>query len=188
MSETNSVACDNAPVAQDIAASSWPEMQIRKVPMRTYVPVEVKVLDERFHQYADKFRYGTPGSAATDIIALPAEDVTLQPGESALIGTGIAIWTGSCGSNDLALVMLPRSGLGSRGLVLGNLVGLIDADYQGELKICLWNRGDKAVVITPGMAVAQATILPTYAMRPVYVDAFSNETVRGEGGFGHTDA
>ena len=84
--------------------------------------------------------------------------------------------------------MLPRSGLGSRGLVLGNLVGLIDADYQGELKICLWNRGDKAVVITPGMAVAQATILPTYAMRPVYVDAFSNETVRGEGGFGHTDA
>jgi dUTP pyrophosphatase len=125
---------------------------------------------------------GTPGSAGVDLRACLDAPLTLTPGETVLIGTGIAIHLDDPG---LCALILPRSGLGHRGLVLGNLVGLIDSDYQGELKISTWNRGPEAQVIEPGDRIAQLIITPV--IQPVFVEVDAFETTdRGEGGFGHT--
>lgn len=125
---------------------------------------------------------GTPGSAGVDLRACLDEPVTLAPGETILIGTGIAIHLEDSG---FCAMILPRSGLGHRGLVLGNLVGLIDSDYQGELKISTWNRGQEPQTIEPGDRIAQMVITPVIQPTLIEVDDFESSS-RGEGGFGHT--
>ena len=125
---------------------------------------------------------GTPGSAGVDLRACLDEPVTLAPGETILIGTGIAIPLEDPG---FCAMILPRSGLGHRGLVLGHLVGLIDSDYQGELKISTWNRGQEPQTIEPGDRIAQMVITPVIQPTLIEVDDFESSS-RGEGGFGHT--
>ena len=125
---------------------------------------------------------GTPGSAGVDLRACLDEPVTLAPGETILIGTGIAI---HLEDPSFCAMILPRSGLGHRGLVLGNLVGLIDSDYQGELKISTWNRGQEPQTIEPGDRIAQMMITPVIQPTFIEVDDFESSS-RGEGGFGHT--
>ena len=125
---------------------------------------------------------GTPGSAGVDLRACLDEPVTVAPGETILIGTGIAIHLEDPG---FCAMILPRSGLGHRGLVLGNLVGLIDSDYQGELKISTWNRGQEPQTIEPGDRIAQMVITPVIQPTLIEVDDFESSS-RGEGGFGHT--
>ena len=125
---------------------------------------------------------GTLGSAGVDLRACLSEAVTLSPGETLLIGTGIAIYLED---PSLCAMILPRSGLGHRGLVLGNLVGLIDSDYQGELKISVWNRAKDPQTIEPGERIAQMIITPVIQPNFVEVDEF-DASDRGEGGFGHT--
>ena len=125
---------------------------------------------------------GTLGSAGVDLRACLSETVTLFPGETLLIGTGIAIYLED---PSLCAMILPRSGLGHRGLVLGNLVGLIDSDYQGELKISVWNRATEPHTIEPGERIAQMIITPVIQPNFVEVDEF-DASDRGEGGFGHT--
>lgn len=125
---------------------------------------------------------GTPGSAGVDLRACLDEPVTLVPGETILIGTGIAIHLEDPG---FCAMILPRSGLGHRGLVLGNLIGLIDSDYQGELKISTWNRGQEPQTIEPGDRIAQMVITPVIQPTFIEVDDFESSS-RGEGGFGHT--
>lgn len=125
---------------------------------------------------------GTPGSAGVDLRACLDEPVTLAPGETILIGTGIAVHLEDPG---FCAMILPRSGLGHRGLVLGNLIGLIDSDYQGELKISTWNRGQEPQTIEPGDRIAQMVITPVIQPTFIEVDDFESSS-RGEGGFGHT--
>jgi len=125
---------------------------------------------------------GTPGSAGVDLRACLDEPVTLAPGETILIGTGIAIHLEDPG---FCAMILPRSGLGHRGLVLGNLIGLIDSDYQGELKISTWNRSQEPQTIEPGDRIAQMVITPVIQPTFIEVDDFESSS-RGEGGFGHT--
>ena len=125
---------------------------------------------------------GTPGSAGVDLRACLDEPVTLAPGETILIGTGIAIHLEDPG---FCAMILPGSGRGHRGLVLGNLVGLIDSDYQGELKISTWNRGQEPQTIEPGDRIAQMVITPVIQPTFIEVDDFESSS-RGEGGFGHT--
>jgi dUTP pyrophosphatase len=125
---------------------------------------------------------GTPGSAGVDLRACIDEPVTLAPGETILIATGIAIHLEDPG---FCAMILPRSGLGHRGLVLGNLIGLIDSDYQGELKISTWNRSQELKTIEPGDRIAQLVITPVIQPTFIEVDDFESSS-RGEGGFGHT--
>jgi len=145
--------------------------------------VDVKILDERIGQSIPLPKYETSGSAGMDLRACLDEPLTIEPGETQLIGTGIAMYIGDPG---YAATILPRSGLGHKhGLVLGNLVGLIDSDYQGELKVSCWNRSNKAYTIEPGDRIAQLVILPVVQASMNIVDEFQ-ESDRGEGGFGHS--
>lgn len=145
--------------------------------------VDVKILDERIGQSIPLPKYETIGSAGMDLRACLDEPLTIEPGETQLIGTGIAMYIGDPG---YAATILPRSGLGHKhGLVLGNLVGLIDSDYQGELKVSCWNRSNKAYTIEPGDRIAQLVILPVVQASMNIVDEFE-ESDRGEGGFGHS--
>ncbi|HWP94913.1 MAG TPA: dUTP diphosphatase [Gammaproteobacteria bacterium] len=145
--------------------------------------IKVKVLDPRVGRDFPLPAYATGGSAGMDLRACLEAPLTLAPGGTALVPTGIAIHIGDPG---LAAVLLPRSGLGHRhGLVLGNLVGLIDSDYQGELMISAWNRGHEPFTIQPGERIAQMVIVPVVHARFEVVEAFE-ETVRGAGGFGHS--
>lgn len=145
--------------------------------------VEVKILDERIGQSISLPEYATQGSAGMDLRACLDQPLTIEPGQTQLIGTGIAMYIGD---PNYAATILPRSGLGHKhGLVLGNLVGLIDSDYQGELKVSCWNRSDKAYTIEPGDRIAQLVILPVVQAQMTVVDEF-HETDRGEGGFGHS--
>ncbi|MGM0906371.1 MAG: dUTP diphosphatase [Pseudomonadota bacterium] len=145
--------------------------------------VEVKILDDRIGQSIPLPEYATQGSAGMDLRACLDQPLTIEPGQTQLIGTGIAMYIGD---PNYAATILPRSGLGHKhGLVLGNLVGLIDSDYQGELKVSCWNRSDKAYTIDPGDRIAQLVILPVVQAQMTVVDEF-HETDRGEGGFGHS--
>ena len=145
--------------------------------------VQVKILDERIGKEFPLPSYATTDSAGMDLRACLDQPLTIQPGETHLIPTGIAIYIGD---PKLAAVILPRSGLGHKhGLVLGNLVGLIDADYQGPLMISCWNRGSEAYTITPGDRIAQLVFLPIARINFEVVSAF-HETSRGTGGFGHS--
>lgn len=143
--------------------------------------IELKVLDPRLGNEIPLPAYATPGSAGLDLRAALDAALTLQPGQSELIPTGFAIHLndpGYCG------VILPRSGLGHRhGIVLGNLVGLIDSDYQGPLMVSCWNRSDRAFTIQPGDRIAQLVFLPITRAGFRLVPEFA-PTERGEGGFG----
>ena len=145
--------------------------------------VEFKVLDARLGKDFPLPDYATAASAGMDLRALCDAPVTLAPGEAQLLATGLAIHIGDA---SLCAVILPRSGLGHKqGLVLGNLVGLIDADYQGPLMVSLWNRGQNPQVIQPGDRIAQLVFLPVVRIGLRQVENFE-QSARGEGGFGHT--
>ena len=146
--------------------------------------VELKVLDARLGSEAFPLPdYATAASAGMDLRAMIEAPLVLAPGDTALVPSGLAI---HIGDPALCAVVLPRSGLGHKhGLVLGNLTGLIDADYQGPLMISLWNRGNAAFTIAPGDRVAQLVFLPVVRARLARVEAF-DASDRGEGGFGHT--
>ncbi|MBK8814703.1 MAG: dUTP diphosphatase [Methylococcaceae bacterium] len=145
--------------------------------------IEFKVLDKRLGNEIPLPEYATSGSAGLDLRACLVEAIELKPGETILIPTGLAV---HIGDNHLAAVILPRSGLGHKhGIVLGNLVGLIDSDYQGQIFVSCWNRGDTAFTINIGERIAQMVFVPVLQVTLEKVDAF-NESVRGDGGFGHT--
>ena len=143
--------------------------------------LDVKILDPRM---ADQLpAYATPGSAGLDLRACLDAPLVLEPGQSQLIPTGLAIHIGDPG---LAAMLLPRSGLGHKhGIVLGNLVGLIDSDYQGPLMVSCWNRGSATFTVQPMERIAQMVIVPVVQARFERVEAFDAST-RGEGGFGST--
>ena len=143
--------------------------------------IDIRVLDARMAEHLP--HYATPGSAGLDLRACLQEACTLQPGQAELIPTGLSIHIGDPG---LAAMLLPRSGLGHKhGIVLGNLVGLIDSDYQGPLMVSCWNRGASAFTIEPMERIAQMVIVPVVQASFRRVDAF-DRTDRGEGGFGST--
>ena len=143
--------------------------------------LQVKVLDPRVGTEFPLPHYATPGSAGLDLRACLDAPVTLGPGETQLIPTGIAIHLDDAG---LAAVLLPRSGLGHKhGIVLGNLVGLIDSDYQGQVMVSCWNRGNAAFTIAPGERIAQMVVVPVVQVRFEVVEQFT-ESHRGAGGFG----
>lgn len=145
--------------------------------------LQVKILNPKVGRDIALPAYATEGSAGMDLRACLEHPVTLQPGATHLVPTGIAIYLEDTG---LAAVILPRSGLGHKhGLVLGNLVGLIDSDYQGELMVSAWNRSGVAYTISPGERIAQLVLMPVVQASLVVVDAFSASD-RGTGGFGHT--
>ncbi len=147
------------------------------------IDVQYRVLDARLGDSIPLPSYATPGSAAMDLRAAPEAELTLAPGESVLVPTGLALHIGDSG---WCALVLPRSGLGHRhGLVLGNLVGLIDADYQGPLMISCWNRGMAPFTIAPGDRIAQLLLMPVGRARLIAVDAFE-ASMRGTGGFGST--
>ena len=146
--------------------------------------IALKILDERIGRDIPLPTYATDGSAGVDLRAcLQSDSLTIAPGETVLIPTGIAI---HIKDNHLAATILPRSGLGHKhGIVLGNLVGLIDSDYQGQLFISCWNRSDTAFEIQCGDRVAQLVFLPVVQVAFDVVEDF-NQSDRGEGGFGHS--
>jgi dUTP pyrophosphatase len=147
------------------------------------IDVELKILDPRVGQAIPLPAPATAASAGMDLRAVIDAPLTLQPGESSLVATGVAIHIGDPG---YCAVILPRSGLGHKhGLVLGNLVGLIDADYQGPLMISCWNRGSMAYTIAPGDRIAQLVFLPVAHAQFRVVDEFA-ASQRGSGGFGHS--
>ena len=145
--------------------------------------LQLKVLDARFGTQWELPAYATEHSAGLDLRAALDAPLELQPGDAALIPSGLAI---HIADPALCAVLLPRSGLGHKhGIVLGNGTGLIDADYQGPLMISTWNRGDAAYTISPGDRIAQLVLLPIVRAALQVVDTFK-ESARGEGGFGHT--
>lgn len=143
--------------------------------------VQLKILNPKMKDYLP--HYATPGSAGLDLRACLDEAIVLQAGETKLIPTGVSIYLDN---PNLAAMLLPRSGLGHKhGIVLGNLVGLIDSDYQGELMISVWNRGQTAFIIEPMERIAQMVIVPVVQATFEQVDEFV-ASERGEGGFGST--
>ena len=145
--------------------------------------LELKILDPRFGAVWPLPEYATAASAGLDLRAALDAPLTLAPGDAALVPSGLAIHLADPG---LCAMVLPRSGLGHRhGIVLGNGTGLIDADYQGPLRISLWNRGRAPFTIEPGDRVAQLVVVPIVRASLQVVDTFE-ESARGSGGFGHT--
>jgi dUTP pyrophosphatase len=145
--------------------------------------LQIKILDPRLGRDYPLPEYATSGSAGLDLRAMLDEPLDLWPGQSELIPSGMAIHIGEPG---IAALILPRSGLGHKhGIVLGNLVGLIDSDYQGQLYLSCWNRGTDRFRISVGERVAQLVLVPILHARFQIVDAFVSSN-RGPGGFGHT--
>lgn len=145
--------------------------------------LQAKVLDPRLGQDWPLPAYATDGSAGLDLRAMLQAPLCLEPGQTQLIPTGLAIYIADPG---LAAMILPRSGLGHKhGIVLGNLVGLIDSDYQGELMVSCWNRGQLAFTIEPGERIAQLVLVPVLQAQLEVVSDFDSSQ-RGAGGFGHT--
>ena len=143
--------------------------------------LDIKILDERMRDYLPA--YATPGSAGLDLRACLDAPITLEPGQTTLVPTGLAIHIEDPG---YAALILPRSGLGHKhGVVLGNLVGLIDSDYQGQLMISTWNRGQTAFTLNPLERLAQLVIVPVVQATFNIVDDFA-QSERGAGGFGST--
>lgn len=144
--------------------------------------IEVKILDNKMQEYLPA--YATSGSAGLDLRACLDEPVILKPGQTELISTGIAI---HIADNNLCGMILPRSGLGHKhGIVLGNLVGLIDSDYQGQLFVSVWNRGQTEFTLNPMERMAQLVIVPVVQAQFNVVSEFAPDSERGEGGFGST--
>ncbi|MDV3254832.1 MAG: dUTP diphosphatase [Lysobacter sp.] len=145
--------------------------------------LEIRILDPRFGTEWPLPEYATAASAGLDLRAALDDALVLEPGDTALVPSGLAMHLGDPG---LCAVVLPRSGLGHKhGIVLGNGTGLIDADYQGPLMISVWNRGKEAFTMQPGDRIAQLVVLPIVRARLQVVEAFE-ASARGAGGFGHT--
>ncbi len=145
--------------------------------------LQAKILDPRIGAEFPLPQYATPGSAGLDLRAMLQQDLLLEPGQTVLIPTGLSIYIADPG---LAALILPRSGLGHKhGIVLGNLVGLIDSDYQGELMVSCWNRGNSAFNIAIGERLAQLVLVPVVQAHFELVSEF-DESQRGSGGFGHS--
>ncbi len=145
--------------------------------------IQLKILDSRLGDSIALPHYATGGSAGLDMRACIDEATTVAPGETVLVPTGLAI---HIEDNKLAAVLLPRSGLGHKhGLVLGNLTGLIDSDYQGQVFISCWNRSNKSYEIQPGERIAQMVFVPVEQVEFEIVEEFEDSS-RGEGGFGHS--
>ena len=145
--------------------------------------IQLRILDPRLGNEFPLPHYATDGSAGMDMRACLDEPLELAPGDTHLIPTGLAIHVADTG---LAAVLLPRSGLGHKhGVVLGNLVGLIDSDYQGQVFVSCWNRGKKTFIVEPGERVAQMVIVPVVHAEFEIVEDFDTSE-RGAGGFGHT--
>jgi dUTP pyrophosphatase len=143
--------------------------------------LQVKLLDQRIGNEFPLPHYATEGSAGLDLRACLDQPVTLEPGQTELLPTGIAI---HIADPSLCAMILPRSGLGHKhGIVLGNLVGLIDSDYQGQLMVSCWNRGQTTFTVSPGERIAQLVLVPVVQAEFEVVEEFSNSD-RGEGGFG----
>ena len=143
--------------------------------------IDYKILNPLIKEHLPS--YGSPGSAGLDLRACIEKELVINPGETKLIPSGISIYIKNPG---YAALILPRSGLGHKhGIVLGNLVGLIDSDYQGELLISCWNRGDKEFIINPLERIAQLVLVPVYQASFNLVNDFESSE-RGEGGFGST--
>ncbi|MCJ8168212.1 dUTP diphosphatase [Atopomonas sediminilitoris] len=145
--------------------------------------LQAKILDPRLGQDFPLPSYATAGSAGLDLRAMLQAPLTLEPGQTQLIPTGLAI---HIADPSLAALILPRSGLGHKhGIVLGNLVGLIDSDYQGELMVSCWNRGSQAFTVEVGERLAQLVLVPVVQAKFDLVDSF-DDSERGAGGFGHS--
>jgi len=145
--------------------------------------IQLKILDSRLGNQIPMPSYATDGSAGIDLRACLEADTVLNPGETLLIPTGLAI---HINDNSLAAMLLPRSGLGHKhGIVLGNLVGLIDSDYQGQVFVSCWNRGDTPFTIVVAERIAQMVLVPVIQADFEIVSEF-DQSERGEGGFGHT--
>jgi dUTP pyrophosphatase len=144
-------------------------------------PLKVRILDSRIGTEFPLPAYATPGSAGLDLRACLDAPLELSPGRAELLPSGLAIWVADPG---FAAVILPRSGLGHKhGIVLGNLVGLIDSDYQGQLMVSCWNRGSSAYTVQPGERIAQLVVVPVVQVELEVVEDFA-ATARGSGGFG----
>jgi dUTP pyrophosphatase len=145
--------------------------------------IELKILDSRIGDSIPVPHYATSGSAGLDMRACIDAALTVEPGETVLVPTGLAIHIADA---DLAAVLLPRSGLGHKhGLVLGNLTGLIDSDYQGQVYISCWNRSNTAYEVQPGERIAQMVFVPVEQVQFDLVEEFDDSS-RGQGGFGHS--
>ena len=145
--------------------------------------LQAKILDPRIGSEFPLPQYATPGSAGLDLRAMLEQDIVIKPGETVLIPTGLSVYIGD---PNLAALILPRSGMGHKhGIVLGNLVGLIDSDYQGPLMVSCWNRGQTDFTMAVGERLAQLVLVPVVQAHFEMVEAFV-ETERGTGGFGHT--
>ena len=145
--------------------------------------LQAKILDPRIGTDFPLPQYATPGSAGLDLRAMLEQDIVIKPGETVLIPTGLSVYIGD---PNLAALILPRSGMGHKhGIVLGNLVGLIDSDYQGPLMVSCWNRGQSDFTMTVGERLAQLVLVPVVQAHFEMVEEFV-ETERGAGGFGHT--
>jgi dUTP pyrophosphatase len=143
--------------------------------------LEVRILDPRIRSSLP--HYASPGAAGLDLRACLEAPLTLQPGDSQLVPSGLAIHLGDSG---LAAILLPRSGLGAKhGIVLGNLVGLIDSDYQGQIFVSVWNRGKTAFTVQPLERIAQLVVVPVVQVEFQVVEQF-DASARGAGGFGST--
>ncbi len=158
-------------------------MTIQSIQNTTLLDIDLKILDDRLNAENDLPVYATAGSAGLDLRALLDHPLTLVPGACELVHTGMAIHIKQAG---VAAIILPRSGQGhKRGLVLGNLLGLIDSDYQGELMISCWNRGQQHLLIQPFERIAQLIMVPVLHANFNVVDQFDDSS-RADGGFGHT--
>jgi dUTP pyrophosphatase len=145
--------------------------------------IQIKLIDKRLGNEFLIPHYATAGSAGLDLCACIDEALTINKNDTLLISAGFAIYIAD---TSYAAMLLPRSGLGHKhGIVLGNLTGLIDSDYQGEIFVSCWNRGNAAFTVNPGDRIAQMIIVPVEQPDFEFVDSF-NETIRGSGGFGHT--
>lgn len=152
--------------------------------MQDFNQVQLKVLDTEFFNKFELPNYATKGSAGIDLRACIKQDLVIKAGETKLIPTGLSIYIAN---QNVCATILPRSGLGHKsGIVLGNLVGLIDSDYQGELMVSLWNRKNEDFTLEAGMRIAQLIFLPVLHPQFSIVEEFSDDSERGAGGFGHT--
>lgn len=145
--------------------------------------IQAQILDSRLGTEFPLPEYATAGSAGLDLRAMLTENLEIEPGQTVLIPTGLAIYIEDTG---VAAMILPRSGLGHKhGIVLGNLVGLIDSDYQGQLQVSCWNRSNSSFTIAPGDRIAQLVLVPVIQAQLEITDSFI-ESERAQGGFGHT--